>query len=278
MPNAANDPLCRAFIEAHPREAALILERLPDEDVVAFLGDLEPATSSSLVRHLSAPAAARRLEAMTADRAAAVLAAIPPNMALGPLRCMDEGARAAILASLPKRAAQKLRAAIGLADGAVGAVMDPGVETVAAESSVADVVGAAKQASGGLARYMYALDDDRRLVGVIDVRELLVEDPDTTIARVMHRKVISVPANAKLSAIRQHPAWETFNVLPVTDRRGTFLGVLRRSAFRFERAFSGHRSGDGEGKTDSLLDVADLVWEVGAEVIMSAIARPRGKR
>ena len=74
--------------------------------------------------------------------------------------------------------------------------------------------------------YFYAVDQDDRLCGVVPTRRLLLSPPETRVAEIMVRKVISLPSTATLL-----DACEIFTVhrllaLPVVDADRRMLGVV----------------------------------------------------
>ncbi|NNM34333.1 MAG: CBS domain-containing protein, partial [Gemmatimonadetes bacterium] len=87
--------------------------------------------------------------------------------------------------------------------------------------------------SPGQVRYnLYVVDRGGRLVGVLNLRELLLAERKQTLGEIARRDVLSVPSTATRSLILGHPAWREAHSLPVVDREGTYLGAIRYRTWR----------------------------------------------
>ena len=80
--------------------------------------------------------------------------------------------------------------------------------------------------------YVYVIDRDTKLEGLVTLKQLIASDVDHLIATIMKNKVITLSAEASIEEILQHPQWARFHTLPVVDRWGTFLGALRYQTLR----------------------------------------------
>jgi magnesium transporter len=74
--------------------------------------------------------------------------------------------------------------------------------------------------------YLYAVDDDHRLQGVVSLRHLIVSSPETRIEQIMTAEVISVPAEYDQEVAAERMRHYNLMALPVVDEEGHILGVL----------------------------------------------------
>jgi Mg/Co/Ni transporter MgtE len=76
--------------------------------------------------------------------------------------------------------------------------------------------------------YMYvtASEDDDTLVGVITVRDLLVQSPDTHIGDFMFTDFLAVRPGEHEREVARKMAEYNLLALPVVDRNNTLLGVI----------------------------------------------------
>lgn len=74
--------------------------------------------------------------------------------------------------------------------------------------------------------YFYVVNDDDRLVGVIPTRRLLLNPPETPVADIMYRAVITLPETATLMDACEFFIMHRLLALPVVDRDGRILGVV----------------------------------------------------
>jgi len=87
------------------------------------------------------------------------------------------------------------------------------------------------QSIGERVVYFYVIDEQRRLLGVVPVRRLLLSDPTTLVDSVMVRPVISVRADETFENALRLILERRFLALPVVDDRGRLEGVVDVAAF-----------------------------------------------
>lgn len=90
------------------------------------------------------------------------------------------------------------------------------------------------QPPGGQFFYIYVLDADQRLVGVLPTRVLIFDDSDTPIGKLMIRQVVTIPATATLLEACEFFVQHRFLAMPVTDDEGKLLGIVDVSLFTDE--------------------------------------------
>ncbi|GBD35643.1 Magnesium transporter MgtE [bacterium HR36] len=84
--------------------------------------------------------------------------------------------------------------------------------------------------------YLYVLDEEGRLQGVVPTRRLLLSAPDTRIAEIMVRNVISIPADATLLDACEFFVLHRLLAFPVVDDQRHMLGVVDIELYAEERA------------------------------------------
>ncbi|HNQ24218.1 MAG TPA: CBS domain-containing protein [Phycisphaerae bacterium] len=82
--------------------------------------------------------------------------------------------------------------------------------------------------------YLYVLDKDERLVGVVPVRRLLASEPGATMKSIMVAPVVSVSASGSVLEACETLLDHRFLALPVVDDENRLLGVIDLSQFTDE--------------------------------------------
>lgn len=207
-------------------------------------------------------------------RAGAIAAALPPDVAAAVLRRVPEEPRQAILGQLPAESAATLGAVMRFPEGTVGALMDPLVlalpEDLTAREAVARI-----RATPQHARYnVYVVDRDTRLVGVLNLRELLLAKPRSLLSEVMRRDPQRLESRSSRMAIVEHRGWREVHSLPVVDAEGRYLGAVRYRTLRRLEA-------EIRGKPVQEKDTGEALGEVfaaGAAAFVDALAGPARPR
>lgn len=82
--------------------------------------------------------------------------------------------------------------------------------------------------------YIYVVDDEGVLCGVVPTRELLITDADRRISEIMVGPVLSVPASASVLVACEYFILHRFLAFPVVDEQGKLLGILDVTIFTDE--------------------------------------------
>ncbi len=74
--------------------------------------------------------------------------------------------------------------------------------------------------------YLYVVDRDGRLIGVVPLRTLITSQPEQTIESIMSPDVVAAPVAADQEELAELVARYDFFVIPVVDERHHLLGVV----------------------------------------------------
>ncbi|MEX2177366.1 MAG: CBS domain-containing protein, partial [Gemmatimonadaceae bacterium] len=88
------------------------------------------------------------------------------------------------------------------------------------------------RAARDLLYYLYVVDREHRLVGVLDIPELLLARARDPVSAVMHRHVDRVSAFLPVALVRAHAGWQQYHALPVVDEEDRLLGAIRYQTLR----------------------------------------------
>jgi len=259
--------MAEELIRAHPERAAAVLEGLPVEAAGALLARQEGALAGAVLAAMAPHAAGALLGALPPKRAAECLEALELDVAARLLR-RAPGRAETLLAAMAPRRSRALGALLGFEEGTAGALMDPEVLALPADLTAEQALTQVRQAADRARYNLYVLERDGRLVGVLNLRELLLAAPRTRLGDAMVRDPYRVPAGAPEAAVRAHPGWREVHALPVVDAGGRYLGAIRyRTLQDLERGAL--RGGPDGGDTAAAL--GDL-FAAGARGLLEALA------
>lgn len=74
--------------------------------------------------------------------------------------------------------------------------------------------------------YFYVVDDAERLVGIVPARRLILATPETPIADLMVRQLVTVPQDATVLEACEFFILHRFLALPVVDKERRLVGVV----------------------------------------------------
>lgn len=230
------ESLLEAYAIGHPADAAQVFEAARDGDETSDLWDrLSTEARAAVVPHLGHPAAARLLSRISVEEAARALAPLAGDAAAPVIRAMAPEHRTAVLAEMGAGAVP-LRRLLAYADRTAGALMDPLVPAYARDLTAAEALERVRRSGAQATSYLYVVDPDGQLLGVLSLRELLHADPGKPLHAIMTPRPVALVATASWETVLAHPGWERAHALPVVDR-GRYVGALRYRTLRaLERA------------------------------------------
>lgn len=224
--------LVRAFAAAQPEQVARQLELLPAEDGAQVLVALEPESAANVLSYAVPLLAAGALSRLGVEAGAEILEAAHPSLASELLFRMDRDSRAALLAAVSPARADDLRRMTDYGPRRAGGRLDPRAPAMPETLSVSEVFERLRAQPAGVLHYVYAVDSERRLTGVVNMRELMLAAPGAPLGTVVSREPEALYAHDPLEVVARHAGWKRNHALPVVDRERRFLGALRYSTFR----------------------------------------------
>jgi len=224
--------IVHGFLREHPREAARVLERAPDGDACEVLSRSKPDEAAAVLEAIVPSAASRHLEQLDLGLAAEVLERLSSDRAADLLRRIDPERRRGILQALDEGPRKPIERLLRFPVDTAGALMHPHFAVYHLSRRVEEAVSELRDRGPDLRYYLYMVDDDLKLVGVLSVKELMAAARSTRLFDVMRRPVESLSARAGRNAILRHPGWKRYPSLPVVDELGRLVGVFPYRTFR----------------------------------------------
>jgi len=217
------------------------LSQLPPVDLADVLEVLEPENRMAIFRELDVEQASDALEALDPKVQRDLLASLDKEKAASLINEMTPGQAADLLAALassdvhvllelitdPDKVA-KIRAILEKQEERVIDFSTSGFLRFAPEKEVWRARGEFKQAAKGKdsLTYIYVIDHDDRLLGVVDTKALLIADDHVHLKDIMTTKVVTLSPQSSLRHASELFARYLLRALPVTDENRKVLGVL----------------------------------------------------
>lgn len=220
------------FLDGHPQEAARVLDGLPPDVAAALLTECTEETGSRLLAHMLPPTAGAALAAMEAERAVSLVGRLRVDIATAILRQAPPPVGERCLSSLPSKSGRQIGSLLRAREGTAGALLDPSALALPEEHTVRQAMESIRKSPAHGRYNLYVVDTDRVLVGVLNLHELILAKPDHRLADVCKRTVHRLTIDADRRSIVEHAGWSEVHSLPVVDRAGVFVGVIRYRAMR----------------------------------------------
>ena len=276
--------LLAAFASKHPTQTARAIESLAPAAAAEVVAGTPEDAAAAVLPKLSPLTAARVLALVSLDHAASTLSRTRRDVTAAILRATPVELRGALLDALESEVRRAVEPLLRFSEGTAGALMDPGVLSCNESISVADALQRLRETPSSALYYLYVVNDEQRLVGVVNLRELIEAPSNRRVGLIATRPVESLPVRATSESIVRHPAWKRFHALPVVDARERLVGVVRYELAReLEGRFLEQDLGDQSAETAAALgEVYGLglrgVFEWAASALLGPSDTERGPR
>jgi magnesium transporter len=154
---------------------------------------------------------------------------LAPDDAADVIQEVPQEARPGLLALLDQVSRVEVSALLDYAEDEAGGLMNPRYARLRPDMNVDEAIGyLRRQARERIATiyYVYVLDGQQRLVGIISFRELFAAPGDKKVQDVMRTDMVTVSEQMDQEAVSLLFAQHNFMALPVVDAEGHIKGIV----------------------------------------------------
>ena len=232
---AADDPQAiAAFLAgAEPAEALHAVAQLSDADQSKVLKSLSIEDAAGLVEDLPEVQAARIIERLSTDQAAKIVSELPSDEQADVINRLSLQDARAILDAMPSDDAFDAQRLMAYPSDVAGGLMITELLSYRQDLTVGDVLDDLR-AHSDLYRsydvqYAYVVSNAGRLVGVLQLRELLLSLPAHELSAVMIRDPLKVSDMTPLEELERFFDRHPLVGVPAVNERGVLVGVVRNA-------------------------------------------------
>ena len=217
-------------------EGGLLAEDLRDawpfldlEERVEGFRLLTPAEAEDLFLSLSTREQCELLLALAPLERQLWMRQLAPDDAADVLQELDEEPRDGLLRLLDEPTRREVNALMAYAEDEAGGLMSPRYVRLRAEMSVDEAISYLRRAARERVEtiyYIYVLDAEQRLLGVVSFRELFAAPSDKTVRDVMRTEVVSVAEDLDQEKVAHVIAENDLMAVPVLDAEGRIKGIV----------------------------------------------------
>ncbi len=198
------------------RNVNKIITGLDDEYAADVIEDLNINYQTALFKRFAPEQATRLIDFLEPDEAVDILLTLPREK------------RNEILDSLPKGKGEELRELMKYSKTSVGKLLNPEFITVSSEATGSQALGVVKEKlpESPFSSYIYALNQEGHLVGVVELSDLLLHEGDEQVFKFMEQDVVvahlTTPQEIALKRMLKYKLY----ALPVIEDNQKMIGVV----------------------------------------------------
>jgi len=224
------DQFREIFLELHSYDQAQFYEKVgPDirKTIYQFLSPQEMATIFETIE-LEDEEYEQFLNEMDTAYGAEMLSYMYTDDAVDVLNELDDEQRESYLEMMDSETAEEINELLAYAEYTAGAIMTTEYVSVFENSTVRSAMTVLRNEAPNAETiyYVFVVDDDHRLTGVISLRDLIISDEDTLIRDIMNERVVYVKASDDQEEVAQIMKDYNFLAIPVVNDRHEMLGII----------------------------------------------------
>ncbi len=203
--------------ELSPDDRSAVFAALDDEKAADTLEEIQDEQmQASILERLDVERASDILEAMSPDEAADLLADLPKERAQQLLQKMEEDE------------AEDVEELLAYREDTAGGLMTTEYVGVLHTLTAAQAIDRLRELEPDAESvyYVYVVDDEEHLLGVLSLRDLIVAKPDTPIRDFMIKNVIAVGVDASPREVAEITSKYNLLAVPVVDDHNRIQGIV----------------------------------------------------
>jgi magnesium transporter len=218
------------FMELHPYDQATFFKELDEELRTKVYHYLSPEEMASLFENLEIEEDEYKdvLAEMTPGYAADMLSNMYVDDAVDVLNELDKDQVASYLTIMDTDAAQEIKDLLHYKEYTAGSIMTTEFISISKNQTVRSAMFILKNEApkAETIYYIYVVDKDKCLAGVISLRDLIISDDDTFVYEIMNDRVVSVSVGEDQEEVVKKIRDYNFLAVPVVDFQNHLLGII----------------------------------------------------
>lgn len=214
--------------ELHPADLASIIDQLTPRDRAGVLASLDDEAAAEAIEEMEPETQVEVLEDLEPARAADILEEMSPDDAADLIADLSDAARDEILPLMERDEAKEVQELLGYPEDSAGGIMTTAYVAIPAELTAQETIARLRELEPDAETiyYIYVVDDDGRLVGVLSLRDLIVARPEAVVRDFMYDEPVAVSVSADQEEVAQVVAHYNLLAVPVVDTAGHLEGIV----------------------------------------------------
>ena len=220
------DDAIRILLEEHPADQADIFNALEEAEKEILLSHLDIATTADMLEEMEDQHVLDTVESLSAEKLADLLDEMKPDEAADLLGDLPPGQVSEVLAQMED--ADEVIPLLGHPDETAGGLMTTWYIALRRHTTAEQAISFLRQAhpETEIQYYLYVIDRDKRLVGVVGLRDLVVTPPETTMETILDPDVQFVTAGTDQEEVARIMSRYDLASLPVVDDHHRLVGII----------------------------------------------------
>ena len=220
--------LLDVFRDLHPADAAERLAMVSPEDIARYIELVGPSNALTAFEFVPFELQKETLKHLPRSSVASLISLMSPDDRADLIEEMDEKFQERLLSLIIQAERQNILKLITYPEDTAGAYMTTDYALLRPDITIRAALDQLRfQAlKKETIYYVYVVDQARRLIGFVSLRDLIMGSPESRVGDIMFRNVISVRADEDIEHVAGEMTHYDFLAMPVVDSENRLVGII----------------------------------------------------
>ena len=212
----------------HPADLAEIISEVSQKERTAIFGTLDVETAAEALHELEPSVQADIIDDMSKEKASDILEQMPPDEAADVLGDLPENKANELIGLMEKEEADEVKELLEHEEDTAGGLMTTEYLAFPPEMTVEDAIRKLRLEAPDVETvyYLYILDKNERLMGVVTLKDLILARPEAMIRDIMRTPVKTLPLETEQKDVAEFISKYNLLAAPVVDEDMVLRGIV----------------------------------------------------
>lgn len=214
--------------ELHPADLAEILADLGNDERITFFRTLDNSTAARTLQEMPLNIQIQLVESINPKRIADIINEMQIDEVVDMLAKLSHGKVQELYSYLPAETVGDIKDLLKHSWHGAGSLMNTEFIAVKKDLTAGEVVKKIRDEFSKVESiyYIYILDDDETVIGLTNLREMLMADPATPLSELMQENIVKVDVEENIKDVARVFFKYNFTAVPVVDESNHMLGII----------------------------------------------------
>jgi CBS domain-containing protein/sporulation protein YlmC with PRC-barrel domain len=212
----------------HPADLAAIISEVSQKERTAIFGSLDVDTAAEALHELEPGVQADIIDDMSKERASDILERMPPDEAADVLGDLPEAKAQELINLMEKEEAEDVQELMEHEDNTAGGLMTTEFLAFPPDMTVEEAIKELRLEAPDVETifYLYILDRDEHVNGVVSLKNLILAMPHTLLGDIMLTPVKTLPLDADGNDVSEFISKYNLLAAPIVDENNVLRGIV----------------------------------------------------
>ena len=212
----------------HPADLADIISEVSQKERTALFGSLDVDTAAEALHELEPGVQADIIDDMSNERASDILERMPPDEAADVLGDLPEAKAQELINLMEKEEAEDVQELLEHEEDTAGGLMTTEYLAFPPDMTVDDAITELRREAHNAETiyYLYIVDVDERIIGVLSLKHLILALPKTLLSDIMITPPKTLPLDAERNDVAEFISKYNLLAAPVVDENMVMRGIV----------------------------------------------------